>query len=108
VVCQAYAQLLLYPLAGLQIAYKILPKTSKNTPLPSNKLKKAVMALGATLGYAAAETLIYDLENYGIALVAGKAASYTLDQVEDAIKKILGDEAGSLVMEHLIKILEEE
>jgi hypothetical protein len=106
VVCLAYAQLILYPLAGMQIAYKILPKTSKNTPLPSNKLKKAVMALEGTLGYAA-EALI-DLENYGIALVAGRAASYTLEQVEDAIKKILGEEDGLLIMEQLIKILEEE
>ena len=104
----AYAQLLLYPLAGLQIAYNILPKTSKNIPLLSNKLKKAVIALGGMLGYAAAEALVYDLENYGIALVAGKAASYTLEQVEDAIKKILGEEAGSLVMEQLIKILDQE
>ena len=107
-VCLAYAQLILYPLAGMQIAYKILPKTSKNTPLPSNKLKKAVMALEGTLGYAAAEALVYDLENYGVALVAGRAASYTLEQVEDAIKKILGEEDGLLIMEQLIKILEEE
>jgi hypothetical protein len=61
-----------------------------------------------TLGYASAEALIYDLENYGIALAAGKAASYTLDQMEDAIKKVFGDEAGSLVMERLMKILEQE
>ncbi len=40
--------------------------------------------------------------------MAGKAASYTLDQVEDAIKKVLGDEAWALVMEHLTKILEKE
>jgi hypothetical protein len=66
------------------------------------------MALEETLIYAAAETLIYDLENYGIALVAGKAASYTLDQIEDAMKKVLGDEAALLVMERLTKILEQE
>jgi hypothetical protein len=60
------------------------------------------------LGYAAAETLAYDLENYGIALVAGRAASYTLEQVEDAIKKMLGEEARSLIMEQLIKILEQQ
>ena len=91
----------------MQIAYKILPKISENVPLPSNKLKKAVMALEYPIGYAAAEALIYDLENYGIALVAGKAASYTLKQVEDALKKVLGDEAGALLMTQLVKILEE-
>jgi hypothetical protein len=84
----------------MQIAYWILPKTSKNVPLPSKKLKKAVMALEGTR--------VYDLENYGIALVAGRAASYTLDQIEDAMKKVPGDEAGSLVMEHLTKMLERE
>jgi hypothetical protein len=92
----------------MQIAYTILSKTSKNNLLANKKLKKAVMALEGALGYAAAETLIYDLENYGIVLVAGKVASYTLDQLEDAMKKVLGDEAGSLVMAHLIKILEQE
>ena len=91
----------------MQIAYKILAKISENTPLPSSKLKKAVMALEYPLGYAAAEALIYDLENYGIALVAGKAASYTLKQVDEAIKKVLGDEAGALLMTQLVKILEE-
>jgi hypothetical protein len=85
-----------------------LPKISKNAPLPSKKLKKAIMALEYPLGYAAAETLIYDLENYGIALVAGKAASYTLQQVEDAFKKILGEEAGALLMEQLVKMLEQD
>lgn len=77
-------------------------------PLPSKKLKKAIMALEYPLGYAAAEALIYDLENYGIALVAGKAASYTLQQVEDAINKVLGDEAGRLITGELVKILEKE
>lgn len=66
------------------------------------------MALGYSLGYAAAEALIYDLENYGIALVAGRAATYTLQQVEDALKKILGNEAGEIVMAQLVKMLEEE
>ena len=89
------------------VASNILPKISENAPLPSNKLKKAVMALEYPLGYAAAEALIYDLENYGIALVAGKAASYTLQQVEEAIKKVLGAEAGALLMTQLVKILEE-
>ena len=85
-----------------------MPKISKNVPLPSRKLKKAIMALEYPLGYAAAEALIYDLENYGIALVAGKAASYTLLQVEDAFKKILGNEAGALLMEQLVRTLEED
>ncbi|HEU4605879.1 MAG TPA: hypothetical protein VFS46_06540 [Nitrososphaera sp.] len=71
-------------------------------------MKKAVMALEYPLGYAAAEALIYDLENYGIALVAGRAATYTLQQVEDALKKILGNEAGEIVMAQLVKMLEEE
>lgn len=66
------------------------------------------MGLERTLGYAATETLVYDLENYGIALVAGRAASYTLDQVQDAISKVLGGEAGSLIMDELVKILEQE
>ena len=90
----------------MQIAYNILPKISENTPIPSNKLKKAVMALEYPLGYAAAEALIYDLENYGIALVAGRAASYTMQQIEDALKKVLGEEAGALLMTQLVKMLE--
>jgi hypothetical protein len=85
-----------------------LPKISENTPLPSHKLKKGILALEYPLGYGAAEALIYDLENYGIALVAGKAASYTLQQVGDALKKVLGEEAAALVIDQLVKILEED
>jgi hypothetical protein len=104
-----YAQLLSYQLAEMQLTYEVLSKKpAKMSPLPSKKLKKAVMALEGTLGYTPAETLVYDLENYGIALVAGKAASYTLDQIENAMKNVLGDEAASLVMEPLMKILERE
>lgn len=66
------------------------------------------MTLAYAIGYPAAEALIYDLEDYGIALVAGRAASYTLQQVEDALKKILGDEASLMIMNQLSKILEEE
>ncbi len=65
------------------------------------------MSLEYPLGSATAEALIYYLENFGTALVAGKASSYTLEQVDEAIKKVLGDEAGALLMTQLVKILEE-
>jgi len=58
-----------------------------------------------TLCYAATEALVYDLENYVVALVAGKVASYTLDQVEDPINKVVGSKAGSLIIDELIKNL---
>lgn len=77
-------------------------------PISSKKLKKAFMALEYPIGYSAAEALIYDLENYGIALVAGRAASYSLQQVEDALRKLLGDEAGLMIMNQVMKSLEEE
>lgn len=56
-----------------------------------------------SLCYAATEAPVYDLENYVVALVAGKEASYTLDQVEDPINKVVGSGAGSLIMDDLIK-----
>ncbi len=65
------------------------------------------MALEYNLGYAAIETRVYDLENYEVALVAGKAASYTLDQIENAIKKMVGDET-ALVIEQLKNLQKEE
>jgi hypothetical protein len=84
----------------------LLSRISKNTPIPSNKLKKGIMSLERILGYAAAEALVYDLENYGIALAGGNN-SYTLQQVEDALKKVLGNEGGPLIMDQLMKMLEE-
>jgi hypothetical protein len=75
---------------------------------PLKKIEKTLMALEYNLGYAAVETLVYDLENYGVALAAGKAASYTLNQVENAIKKVLADEAATLVVEQLTKISQKE
>lgn len=85
-----------------------MSKISKNVPISSKKLKKAIMALEYPIGYSAAEALIYDLENYGIALVAGRAASYSLQQVEDALRKLLGEEAGLMIVNQLMKSLEEE
>jgi hypothetical protein len=83
-----------------------LSRISKNTPIPGNKLRKGIMSLERILGYAAVEARVYDLENYGITLEAGQA-TYTLQQVEDALKKVLGNEGGPLIMDQLMKILEE-
>jgi predicted GTPase len=50
--------------------------------------------------------LIYDLENYGVILL-GKT-SYTLEQLEEAFTKAVGDEAAVLLMERLQKNMQNE
>ncbi|HEX7033916.1 MAG TPA: hypothetical protein VF172_13040 [Nitrososphaera sp.] len=71
-------------------------------------MKKALVKLEYSIGFSAVQALMYDLGNHGIALEADSRAAYSLQQVEDALKRIVGEEASLMIIGQISKILEEE
>jgi hypothetical protein len=69
-----------------------------NYPVPSKRLKEALYRATTVLGRAAQDAMFYDLELGGMAFDKG---SYTLRQVNDALKKIFGNDGSALLMERL-------
>ncbi len=69
-----------------------------NNSIPSKRLKEALERATAVLGRAAQDALFYDLELDGITF---RDASYTLNQINDIMEKVFGDEGTMLLMERL-------
>ena len=76
----------------------------KDKPISTSSLKKAFHGLEPSLGKTTVEELFSDLENYGITLSHSRM-SYPLSEVEDALRKMLGEDAASLLVERLKKAL---
>ena len=97
-----FDQLFLYKSPLIEQVSIILPaKRSTNEPIPSHTIKKALAEMEYILGPAGTEALIYDLENYGIVLLG--RTSYSLNQLESAFRKAVGEEAAALLIERLGK-----
>jgi hypothetical protein len=63
--------------------------------------------LEESLGRAMVETITYELEiMYGILLVG--RLSYKLSEVEEALKKLLGESASEIMMESIVKCLDKK
>jgi hypothetical protein len=70
----------------------------------SKELSRCFDDLKESLGRAMVETIVEEIElMYGIILV-GKL-SYKLSDVEDALRKLLGDSACEIMMESVIEVL---
>jgi hypothetical protein len=73
----------------------------------SKELSKCFDDLKESLGKAMIETIVEEIEiMYGIILVG--RLSYKLSDVEDALKKLLGDSACEMMMESLVETLEKK
>jgi len=69
------------------------------------ELARCFDELKESLGRAMVETITYELEiMFGIVLI-GKL-SYRLSKIQDALTKLLGDSAGEIMMESIVKCLE--
>lgn len=71
-------------------------------PVPGKGLKEALHRATAVLGRAAQDAIFYDIELGGMAF---DNTSYTLRQVNDALKKIFGEDGTVLLMRRLEKEL---
>lgn len=72
-------------------------------PIPAKELRRAFLKL-EVIGRTNVETLIYDLEFYGIVLLGH--VSYSLNQVKDAIARSLGEDGAVLITDRLRKRLQ--
>lgn len=73
----------------------------------SKELSECFDELKESLGRAMIETITEEIElMYGI-ILAGRL-SYKLSEVEDALRKLLGDSACEMMMESLVEILEKK
>jgi len=73
----------------------------------SKELSKCFDDLKESLGRAMIETIVEEIEiMYGIILVG--RLSYKLSDVEDALRKLLGDSACEMMMESLLETLEKK
>jgi hypothetical protein len=83
-----------------------LSDNQKNTgSVPDKDLGRAMNNLRKSLGPTVVGLLITDLQKQGITLAGGE--SYTLKQVEGAMKKTFGQDGGELLMGMLSKALQE-
>jgi hypothetical protein len=72
-------------------------------PVSAKELRRAFQKL-QVLGKTNVEALICDLEFYGIVLLGH--VSYSLDQVKDAITRLLGEDGAALIIDRLRKTLQ--
>ena len=64
------------------------------------ELARCFEELKGTLGRSVIETIIYELEvMFGIMLES--RFSYKMSRIDDALRKLLGDSAADLMMEHI-------
>jgi hypothetical protein len=70
-------------------------------------LSKCFDDLKESLGRTMIETIVEEIEvMYGILLIG--RFSYKLSEIEDALRKLLGDSACEMMMESLVEILEKK
>jgi hypothetical protein len=60
--------------------------------------------LKESLGVSMVETIVYDLEVMFNVILEGRF-SYKISQIDDALRKLLGDPAAELMMESILKCL---
>lgn len=83
-----------------------MSNNQKNTgSVPGKDLGRAMNNLRKSLGPNVVDLLITDLQRQGITLAGGE--SYTLKQVDGALKKTFGQDGGELLMDMLGKALQE-
>ena len=73
-------------------------------PIPGKRLKEALTAATAVLGRSAQDAMFYDLELGGIMF---KDRSYTLAELDDALRKIFGHDGTMLLMQRLQVVLKD-
>ncbi len=84
----------------------LLTHLPKNTGQISGKeLQRAMNHLRKSLGPAIVDLLVMDLEKHGINFAAG---SYSVKQLEDALKKTFGQEGGQLLINKIRKALDKQ
>ena len=68
------------------------------------ELAKCLEELKKSLGRSVIETIVYELEvMFGITLQS--RFSYRLSEIDDALRKLLGDSAAELMMESIVRYL---
>jgi hypothetical protein len=71
-------------------------------PISSRKLKEALTEATIILGRAAQDSMFHDLELNGITF---KDRSYTLEEIQSALRKIFGNDGTVLLMQGLQKAM---
>jgi len=84
------------------IALNLVP--SNSISFSSKTMRTALFKLEPSLGRATIETILQDMEIYGMPLDDDRI-SYTIADIELAMRRIFGTEGGALIMERLRKTL---
>ena len=79
----------------------------ENIRFSARDIKLALRVLEANLGIAGVETLVYDLENYGLPLVNDRQL-YSLAEIQTAFDRVLGHHANPLFFAIVKKYLLEK
>ncbi len=69
-------------------------------------LARCFKELESSLGRSVIETIVYELEVMFRIILEGRF-SYKLSEIDDALRKLLGDSAAELMMEQIIDWLED-
>jgi hypothetical protein len=64
------------------------------------ELAKCFDELKASLGISVIETIVYELEIM-FSIMLESRMSYKMSEIDDALRKLLGDSAAELMMEHI-------
>jgi hypothetical protein len=81
---------------------------SDSVSIPGWRLKQAVEKGLMSLGRAAVESIIADLEKDGINLSSKSGSSYTICEIETALDKIFGKDVAPQLMEKIKRELGKE
>jgi hypothetical protein len=73
-------------------------------PVPSKRLRNALIQASAVLGRATQDAMFHDLEVNGLNF---KDRQYTLKELQDALRRIFGQDGTGLLMQRIEKALEE-
>ncbi|MEW6605391.1 MAG: hypothetical protein AB1351_11995 [Thermoproteota archaeon] len=72
--------------------------------VPGKRLREALSQASAVLGRATQDAMFHDLELAGMNF---KDRQYTLNELQDALRRIFGQDGTSLLMQRVEKALEE-
>jgi hypothetical protein len=73
-----------------------------NKPISGKRLREALVEATLVLGRAAQDSMFHDLELNGITF---RDRSYTLQEIQSALRKIFGYDGTVLLMQRLQKVL---
>ena len=82
-------------------------KPYDDRPVSGKELARCFDELKRSLGRPVVETVVYELEIMHGIMLEGRY-SYRLSELEDALKKLLGDSAAELMMQSIVKHLSEK